>query len=211
MACMGAGGLLIIYVAPEGAWVRLFVDGVDAAFTNSSRREGRVAGLAVGAHLVEAHLVERLSADEQRVVSRHHLKVHTCTCATPLQHENAPPPPLYTPYLPALLNPYHPSQRYMHHELFYLFGRWEGVGEERYLTDWLGVRTRYAWDCIKDGGYYKFVPSRRLECEEYEQLEQDGRIPSSPAHAHANTTNIEASCLQSTTSILNISMCLLVW
>jgi hypothetical protein len=36
----------------------------------------------------------------------------------------------------------------------------QGALEVGYLVDWLGVRTRYAWDCIPGGGYYTFVPSR---------------------------------------------------
>jgi hypothetical protein len=100
-------------------------------------------------------------------------------------------------HLPPLENPLEIHRRYMHDDVFYNYVRWQGRFEEGYLIDWLGVRTRwplipvsliksliswlltifyyltqirYSWDCIKDGGYYRFVPSRRLECERYDAL-----------------------------------------
>jgi len=166
-------GFLIVYAAPEDSWVRLFVDGSETSFSNSLLREWRVSGLSPGQHTVAAHLISLSHPDEQeRIIARDSLIVHTCLCSSP-SHDGIPPHAV-TPSLPALFNPYQPSHRYMHHEVFFLFDRWEGVLEEGYLTDWLGVRTRYAWDCIRNGGYYKFVPSRRLECEAYDRLQQDG-------------------------------------
>ena len=167
-------GLQIDYIAPRGEWVRLLVDDREVAFTNVSRN-GRVMGLDAGNHKIEAHLL-KLSADteQERVVARDSLSVYTCLCAPSANEgEGRHPLDVMTQFLPALENPYQPSHRYMHHEVFHLFGRWEGEAEEGYLIDWLGVRTRYAWDCIKNGGYYKFVPSRRLECEDYDRLHAD--------------------------------------
>ena len=142
-------GLLIVYAAPEGSWVRVFVDNSPVAFTNSSRRLGRVAGLAAGAHVIEAHLLQLFADGQELVLARDKLNIYTCLCAS--LPGNALPPKGFSPFLPALENPYQPSQRYMHHEVFYLFGRWEGAAETGYLIDWLGVRTRYHWDCIKNG------------------------------------------------------------
>jgi len=54
----------------------------------------------------------------------------------------------------------------MHSEELERFGRWAGELEVGYTTDWLGVRTRYAWECVAElEGFYGFVPSRRLACE----------------------------------------------
>ena len=102
--------------------------------------------------------------------------MHVCLCAS--DSSKAPPTALVAGILPALENPYQPAKRYMHHEVLFQFGRWEGAFEKGYLHDWLGVRTRYAWDCIKHGGYYKFVPSRRLECERYDMLRADSSASS---------------------------------
>lgn len=177
MALMTADkGLQIDYLAPVGAWVRILVDGREVTFTNVSRT-GLVVGLEAGHHSIQAQLL-RLSADteQERVVASDSVSVYTCLCA----HDSADDGThLLAKVLPTLENPYQPSRRYMHHEVLHLFGRWEGEAEEGYLIDWLGVRTRYAWDCIKNGGYYKFVPSRRLECESYDRLHADASSRSS--------------------------------
>jgi FkbM family methyltransferase len=174
----GDRGLEIFIVAPEGAWVRLLVDRREVAFTNVSRT-GLVVGLEPGLRIIEAHVLQ-LAADTEQVLARDSVSVHACLCAPRADKDADRTGLVAASYLPALQNPYQPSQRYMHHEVLHLFGRWEGEAEEGYLIDWLGVRTRYAWDCIKNGGYYKFVPSRRLECESYDSLHADtaGRSPS---------------------------------
>ena len=176
LAVIGAEGLLIAYASPEGSWVRLFVDGHEVAFSNSSHREGRIAGIAPGLHRVEAHLVRVTGDSRESLVAQDRLQVHVCLCAS--DSSKAPPTALVSGILPALENPYQPAKRYMHHEVLFQFGRWEGAFEKGYLHDWLGVRTRYAWDCIKHGGYYKFVPSRRLECERYDMLRADSSASS---------------------------------
>jgi len=174
VAFTSSQGLYIVVAAPEGARVRLLVDGILVGPASSMHREGRVAGLAAGSHRIEALL---LDVDDD-VMARDYRTVRTCQCV----ESDAP---LYsTPFLPSLDNPYQPSQRYMHHEVIYQFGVWEGAAEAGYLIDWLGVRTRYAWDCIKNGGYYKFVPSRRLECERYDRLHGEDF---GTAAAHTNT------------------------
>jgi len=137
-----------------------------------------------GPHVVEALLfLVSLDAPEQ-VIARDAVKIYSCQCEPPPASEFAS-----RMYLPPLENPYEPSQRYMHHEVMYMFGRWEGEVEPGYLTDWLGVRTRYAWDCIKHGGYYKFVPSRRLECEMYDRLHAEdlAERTTSRKQTHADT------------------------
>ena len=160
--------------------MRVLVDGRAVALTNSSRREARVADVDAGLHTVEVQLLH-VSADAQEtIVARDHTSVRACLCG-PAPADDAATR-WATPLLPPLENPYEPSRRYMHDEVMYRFGRWEGAVEEGYLTDWLGVRTRYAWDCIKYGGYYKFVPSRRLECEQHDRL----RGEAVHAHVHAS-------------------------
>lgn len=57
--------------------------------------------------------------------------------------------------------------------------QWEGIFETGYLTDFLGVRTKYYYDCgSNNGGYLKYVPSRRLPCKMHELLQK-----SPPTHA----------------------------
>jgi len=163
--------------------VRVLVDGRAVDLTNSSRREARVVDAGAGQHRVEVQLLHfpANTPGQEVVAARDYASVRACLCGPAPDDDDAPR--WASTFLPPLENPYDPSQRYMHDEVLYRFGRWEGAVEDGYLTDWLGVRTRYAWDCIKHGGYYKFVPSRRLECEQHDRLRGDAVHP----HAHAPT------------------------
>ena len=68
-----------------------------------------------------------------------------------------------------LYNPLEPTSYRAHHEIFSHFTRWEGAFVSDYVTDWLGVQTRYEWDCVDDpksGMRYGAVqPARRIPCE----------------------------------------------
>ena len=74
---------------------------------------------------------------------------------------------------PSAVNPLAPKQAFAHAPELLLVAPWRGPWERGYLTDWLGVRTRYALDCTNDYGYFDFVPSRRLPC-----IEHDARVAS---------------------------------
>ncbi len=77
-----------------------------------------------------------------------------------------------------LYNPLEPTTLFQHHVVFSQFTRWRGSFDPEYVTDWLGIRTRYAWDCIDDPlatMHYSLVqPSRRIPCEIHDMMHEAG-------------------------------------
>ena len=58
----------------------------------------------------------------------------------------------------------------------------------------LMTRNRYAWDCIRDGGYYRYVPSRRMECERYDEILRASEA--GDCFRHAAAWQRETKCFQ---------------
>jgi hypothetical protein len=79
-----------------------------------------------------------------------------------------------------LFNPLDPASPRRHHPIFNSFKRWKGAYDPNYIIDWLGIETKYEWDCIDDPKstmHYSIIqPSRRIPCEIHEQQRQFGGI-----------------------------------
>mmetsp|Transcript_28208 Transcript_28208/g.66869 ORF Transcript_28208/g.66869 Transcript_28208/m.66869 type:complete len:541 (-) Transcript_28208:12-1634(-) len=172
----------VVFAAPKGALVRILLDREEVARVSGAKYALLPASLFPrGTRLLQAELVDALGGGSPRDAA----VLHFCECGQPSKAAAAAASALSISdgletcgsrekALPALENPLEPGQRYMHSEELERFGRWAGELEAGYTTDWLGVRTRYAWDCVVAArGYYAFVPSRRLACEEYDRGMRD--------------------------------------
>mmetsp|Transcript_25612 Transcript_25612/g.84593 ORF Transcript_25612/g.84593 Transcript_25612/m.84593 type:complete len:473 (-) Transcript_25612:64-1482(-) len=164
---LGEGPINIRYASPRVSLVNVYMDGtLMQTLTNLTGVE--LGGITTGAHTLRVELLNA-SSEVAAVLSWDEARFTACDCGREVCWSET----AEVKFLPALENPLLPDQRYMHHDILYRFGRWVGRWEEGYLLDWLGVRTRTAWDCIPGGGYYMFVPSRRMECEYHEGMKPD--------------------------------------
>ncbi len=71
-----------------------------------------------------------------------------------------------------LINPLEPKHTdRLHHPVFQHFYQWRGALNPTHVTDWLGIETPYAWDCLTNSSatmqYADVQPARRIPCDRH--------------------------------------------
>eukprot|EP00961_Rhodomonas_salina_P254980 3446065-Rhodomonas_salina.2 len=174
-AWFGSDRLRVTLAAPEGTTVRLDLDGDPILeLTERNQWQADVTGLKAGRHTLKAEILGSMAPAARASVS-----FRTCNCG---DWEDGPEGGLHlmgtdlNAQVRHLENPLWPGVPLAHAGVFHRFRPWYGASEDGYIIDWLGVRTRSAWDCFWSSSYFKYQLSRRKECKLQPELAQSGDL-----------------------------------